>query len=457
MKLLKALLVFILMMGISTAGVSANSALMYWYGSDNNDVYALSEDCPLQVTNEKLIFNINELPERGYDSTEAFNSIDSSVTAVYTFHNPADYDVNATLYFPFGSLPFYAPELDFLSSDLYAVVTDGKPADKQLRYYYQSGEFDIAKALNRLQDGKMDDPLFREDTVLTRYDYRIDTNEGIYCALTMASDKVAIISQLNGYNDDDGKIRFGIFYSREDDRIFSLYLIGEENYIEDVRFYQAADLKQEVSGHLTLTGSEKIMLTDLAEEVFDIEGISETDRYNCFISWLRDSLSDYPVIDLLNCRYVMHDGLICGYVYQLSVPAGQSVVNEVTAPLYPGIDGYYDPFYYDFTYLSSPARTWSSFGSLDIEIRTPHYVSQFNAGQLNKEEEGIYRAHLQGLPQKEITFRVCEVEKPNHNRNSSYNIISWMILGFFALCVLIVAVILALIIRALKRRRRRHH
>ncbi len=459
MKYLKIMITALIMLGILTVPASANSALMQWYGSDNTEVYMLSEDCPLQVSHEKLVFNINQLPERGYADAEAFNSLDSSVTASYTFHNPADYDVTATLYFPFGNLPHYAPDIPFLSAEKHLITVDGKSAEKQLRCYYQRGDFDIATALKQLNNEKISDPDFSEDMIITRYDYQIENAEGIYCELTMAKDRIALARELNGYRDYDDKLGFGFFYNRnntEEDNHFTLYLFGEDYYIDDCRFYESGACREseEVENRLILTGKQTLKLSDLITEYFTLEGLSEVDRYNCFVSWLRQSVNDYRVIDLSGANYLIKSGLICGYVYQLTVPAGQDVVNEVTAPLYPGIDGYYEPPYYNFTYLSSPAKTWASFGDLDIEIRSPHYVSQFNAGDLKKDDDGIYRAHLNALPQQEITFRACEVEQPQHIKNSSYNMIAWIIIAIMALGVIGIAAVLIMIIKAFRRHRR---
>ncbi|MCR5067562.1 MAG: hypothetical protein K6A14_05835, partial [Erysipelotrichaceae bacterium] len=64
MKLLKVLLLIILLAG-SAVSVCANSALMYWQGSESGEVYMLSAGCPVTVSHEKLVFNISQLPDRG--------------------------------------------------------------------------------------------------------------------------------------------------------------------------------------------------------------------------------------------------------------------------------------------------------------------------------------------------------------------------------------------------------
>lgn len=56
------------------------------------------------MKSEKLTLRASQLPNNyyGYDSLEELKSYDASVTAEYTFRNPADYDVKMTLAFSFG-------------------------------------------------------------------------------------------------------------------------------------------------------------------------------------------------------------------------------------------------------------------------------------------------------------------------------------------------------------------
>jgi hypothetical protein len=87
--------------------VNANSAQTHWDGVTATGAMITDEDCPIIVQNENLTFNINKFPQTNYISEEAARAYNDSVTAEYTFYNPADYTVNATLAFPFGIFPYY--------------------------------------------------------------------------------------------------------------------------------------------------------------------------------------------------------------------------------------------------------------------------------------------------------------------------------------------------------------
>ena len=459
MKLLRNVLIAMLLLAAAVTEVSANSALMYWYGSDSSDVYMLSEDCPVTVSHEKLTFNINQLPEDRYtfDNHSSLNELDSTVTAAYSFHNPADYDVTATLYFPFGENPYYALGAKLFTSERYLITADGKPVNRQLRYHYQQGDFDIAEAIRLLQDEKITDDIFHGDAVITRYDYHIETYAGIYCDMAIPKGRIALISRISGYDDEvKGKTHFGVFYGiSEDEMDFSVYLFGENNYIEDIGFYTTAACEEEVDNTLTLKGTEKMKLKDLLSSMPVIEGMNEVDRYNCFVTMLRKTSEVLPVISIAEISSMFEENLTCGYVYKLTVPAGKTVINEVTAPLYPSIDHRYNPPYYDFTYLSSPAKTWAGFNDLDIEINTTHVITEFSGGQLSRGADGVYRIHLEGLPEKEITFRLYKSDNPVPQKDTSYNIISWFILGAMGLALIIFVALIILIIKLISRRKKR--
>lgn len=85
----------------------ANSAQRHWSGTDVTGAVVTGEDCPIVVERELLTFDVQEFPEQYYPDTDSFLAYTGKVTAEYTFRNPADYTVTATLVFPFGNPPHY--------------------------------------------------------------------------------------------------------------------------------------------------------------------------------------------------------------------------------------------------------------------------------------------------------------------------------------------------------------
>ena len=98
----------LLLLGVWTAPTaSANSAQSHWSGTDRTGAIVTDEICPLEVQGEKLTFEVQEFPRNYYSTAEEFLAYTGRVTAEYTFYNPADYTVTATLVFPFGAVPDY--------------------------------------------------------------------------------------------------------------------------------------------------------------------------------------------------------------------------------------------------------------------------------------------------------------------------------------------------------------
>ena len=115
MKKLRSCLAFgaaLLLMSGLLLPVAANSAQSYWKGTDATGAIVTDNDCPIVVEHERLTFGVQDFPEPHYTSAEAFLAYPGKVTAEYSFYNPADYSVTATLRFPFGVLPDYAVTYD---------------------------------------------------------------------------------------------------------------------------------------------------------------------------------------------------------------------------------------------------------------------------------------------------------------------------------------------------------
>ena len=107
-KILLNVLVLLLFMMSSKTPVFANSAQAHWTGTDSTGSIITEENSPIIVEKELLTFDIQEFPESYYQEKDDFLKYSGCVTAEYTFYNPADYAVTATLAFPFGGIADYA-------------------------------------------------------------------------------------------------------------------------------------------------------------------------------------------------------------------------------------------------------------------------------------------------------------------------------------------------------------
>lgn len=88
-------------------------------------------------------------------------------------------------------------------------------------------------------------------------------------------------------------------------------------------------------------------------------GILECDWYNAQVELLRLG-SEIWGNGLVQIEAGVFS-LMRWYEYTITLEPGQTLKNAVTAPLYPAIDADYTPSIYAYTYLLSPAKTWTQF------------------------------------------------------------------------------------------------
>lgn len=443
-KALVATLTLCLMLPFMMIPSSANSALTEWAGRKENVVMTTDGESPIVVEHETLTFDIQDLIDTYSRSSEKFDptkEYKSSVTAEYNFYNPSDMTVTAELAFPIGNLSESA-ENEY-SKDKYSIKVNGETIEHQIRHTYASyGTFNLEYDLPRLKDDYATHEFVNLDTKVTKYVFEVNlVNENdsgyprVYVDLdTSDYGNTKVYSNYYANDIGDGVIR----YTRNNLVDVPIYFIGEvpEKMPEFTVFkdiFNSDDI--EILPSTSRVKEVKTMtFRDLAFAGYKEEyGISEMDWYNAVMlgaSW--DSAvypSDYFGLEPRD--------FLCWYTYELEFEPGERIVNSVTAPMIPGQNINYNPRYFKYTYLISPAVTWADFGSMDIYINTPYYLVSSNIDGFEKTENG-YEIHLDGLPMtkkrldiswdeikiaepevKDLYFSLCESESPEWKSRSS--------------------------------------
>ena len=404
---------------IPKVAASANSAQEEWYGSSTSGMLVTDENCPVVVESETLTFDINTFPNIYYYGQEDFEDYDASVTAHYNFYNPADYDVNMTLAFPFGDYPTYLGEhLD--ESGKYSVTADGQKIESSVRHTLSYGVFNAEKDVAKILNDYKDDEFFKYDTPVHYYTYSFTDVRGenmLYLNSVYDKEKTAIFYATQNY---DGLAPYAIYPCKNSENplttvtegtVLYLFVVGDD-------FESAPQLSYGMSwplfGNNTVTGEElspekEITFKDLMLAYRSPNSeVSEIDWYNAAM----DYMDFYGFL-----HYTMKNSLMRWFEYQLAVPAGGRIQNEVTAPMYPDIYEDYSPNLYRYEYLLSPAKCWASFGTLDITVNTPYYLSDSSLGKFEKVEGG-YTMHLNKLPDGELNFTLCESK--HHTRPGAF-------------------------------------
>lgn len=413
MNRIRDLLIFALSILLALApAVSANSGPTSWRGTTASGMVVTGDSCPIEVVHEDLTFRITELPEAGSWDTAAFESYSDHVTAQYTFHNPTDADVTATLLFPFGFVPDYAPTR-WTPQWQYTVTADGEPVQTVLRHSLDWGdEFVMVEDSARLYDDFMEHPFYSREMTVTKHVYRpegVDWEEynSIRAMLRLDSDPAYtkyLLDPANSFGVKEDHATAGSSLRESD--VAELYIIGR---LPDSGLSWTLSKRGEpIEGTMELVDVEEMTLEEyLLSDWEEDSGVSRVDLYNASVQML-DRVEN--AFGYLSAGFRME--LMRWYQYELTIPAGETLVNTVTAPLYPDINSGWEPAVYTYRYLLSPARGWADFGTLNIRVETPFYMTQCNLGEFEKTEAG-YILELDSLPPTEMEFVLSTDANPD--------------------------------------------
>lgn len=413
----------------------ANSAPKQWYGRDSYGAIVSDEECPLTVESELLTFDIPDFPKKYPDEENAL-AYQANVTAQYTFYNPADHTVTAKLEFPFGRSPEYGGS--GYGTDRYDVTVNGSAIEKTLRHTLNSYKFDIEKDLPLILDEYKNDTFYRPDLPVKKYTLEIldydKSYEHAWIGFEFSLSNSRVIIRHSFQSGGSVAVRIG------SDKFITFYIIGEQE-MPLYRFYDSGlyETRKEISGQAKLVSAEEMTFEELVFENYpEDSAIHRTDWYNAVIDKLNIDHSYFPSLSDFDVNY----SLMRWYEYEITLAPGESIINTVTAPIYPDIDGNWEPPVYGYTYLLSPAKKWADFGSLEIVINTPFYLSKND--DFEKTDTG-YRLSLDGLPDGELEFSLCSSEKPKNANTGITALIVGLVVGVLTLLGVVLAVLAMLI------------
>lgn len=453
-----------------TQSADANSADRRHYGVDSQGVIIMGEDCPIVVDKEVLTFDIykNEPTSGGMTFASSSNSQNSNtgfykkqVSAEYTFTNPSENEIHVNCVFPFG--PYYRfdeEETDILQ---YGISVNESAVDCKLRatycdnaaYYEWDNNTDFDKMRQNLCDDFKDDDVFGKGKTVTVYTVKfpgLDRDKGYVIALNWAGKdaKSLISSQYMPHLTTNVRSRYACKMSSYVDE-YVFYVIGDDvvrdetEFMSRIEVYTDYDLKEEVSCGASIGSKSMTMQEFLLQYREEDCLISEVDWYNAVLQKLnfisgRDALRHIGNLDV---DYY----LLCWFEYDLTFAPGETLLNTVTAPLYPDENGWYVPSKYVFHYFLSPASSWADFKDLTVVVNTDMY---FIDNEIEGVEigEGYYAWHYDTLPDGELEFTLCEVEEPEAYSSGIGTIIVVAILVAVlpALVMCIVGVIIVVVV-----------
>ena len=456
----------------------ANSARRIWYGVDMTGTVVKGENCPIEVEDEQLTFDISEFPNSYYEKKGDFLKYNGKVTAKYTFYNPSDDKVTAKLVFPFGYYPEYGPDEYDEENQTYKRIDDtakfdikinDKEIKKNLRHslYYSEYDFDIHKEMSFLIDGYIKDDFYSPKLPVTKYTYEISGVDKELYKLATAGIEVHpfdgkrkyYLEQSYGFTTDDkGRVRMGI--TAENGKEVELYVIGEPTKeMPEWKFYESSSNEsKEIKGEVVLKSTSKLTFKEFALNNYDKSGqILDSDWYNVIVRLFNQNTVSNAGAIFMNVYDVedISNSLMRWYEYEITLNPGEKITNTIEAPMYPTIDAEYDPGVYRYNYLLSPASTWAKFGNLNVDINTPFYLIDNSQDGFTKTKTG-YNFKSSGLPEGELRFSLSAVEKPERKSNiGTFYILGMLMFGLLQILPIIVGVVAVVVLVVVWVRKRR--
>ncbi len=452
--IIAALVAASVVFGANTMPVYANSALRDYSGVDSSGAIMTGEQSPIEVESELLTFDLPCLPSEFF-SRDDFENYNAKVTAQYTFYNPSEYTVTAKLLFPFGNLPAYVEgyfEDDgsfvyFDDTQRYAITVNGEETEKTVRHTYSGyySDFDLERDIKFLSDDFVEDDFFNPDLAVTKYLFKVDDIDTQNYSSPVVALEISIDEPhrfyfpdwVNYRLTDENKIHI-CQPIRENAGEFGLYVFGTPDFSPQWKIYRDDDMQDggQIAGEVSLISAETCTLLQFALSDRAVNSpVSDVDWYNALVAELNGgNFNGYPLVDCSDFMRGFENCLLRWYEYQITIAPEERIVNCVTAPIYPAIDTGYNPNKYEYTYLLSPAKTWKSFGSLEIVVNTPYYVLDSSLKGFEKTENG-YAVTFSGLPDGELNFTLCQSQTPKI-RFTVYHVILIIFIILISLAVL---------------------
>jgi hypothetical protein len=419
-KLLAVVIFFSVILSFPTA-VFANSGPVFWRGYPSSEVLSVEDNSPIVVQNENLIFDFSSVDNVSY-------TISGKVTATYNMINPTDELQSVQMAFPFVSSLKNIQMGDIsvivngnsLHYDIYAgdvVDTYGNPWQEE-----KDAKTEFANIVSTISDKLYQAETFAEDEKGRLYTIKVTptTDERINFAVDFNSDSKktkVIASGFNRYHCEDEKTSIAS-WCREP-KTLEIYVLGEDIDLK-VEAFTDGQLKEKTDKFDYQVSTQEVevkpYLMDYIIENSARDSMVDTIQlYNLYAKaldkYFKGNLGYTSQNDL---RALEQYERIFTIIYTVEFPnnsekevsvsyntSGTMDARDTAKPLY------------SFDYILNPAKSWSDFKKLNVEIITPEevpYVAESSI-ELVKVEDQVYRVSIEGLPEDDLSFSLYAEEE----------------------------------------------
>lgn len=396
-RILFTLAVLIFSLLVSVISYANSAPIQVTIGDPGCGVIPRGES-PIEVEQEVLTFDIPvlEAEDTDYDIDEAKDR-SGTVTAQYTFRNPAKDPVTVRMAFAQGA------ERRNTSCD---VRKNDRPLSTQIRYTYTDyfQEFYGPSDVEKIRDTYVEDPFFDPEMPVREliFDFQGLPDDVSADALFTYSipDKTNARIMIPCAYRSDGEYEIEV----ENQDHIAVYLFGDSDGVETV--WNCCLPSGEKMSFAPEMGRQMTLLEFAKMSMAKIPDISDVDCYNAVV----DGMNADRHFDLILSYLPGEDFYTTMWIeYEFPLGPEETAVNSVKAVLAPEWHNYRRKPEYAYHYLLSPAQCWKKFGSLDVYVNTPHKLCEPYKEEFEVTENG-YQKHYDSLPDGELSFRLTPAE-----------------------------------------------
>lgn len=397
----------------------ANSGPVYMAEYPSSEIMTVDKNSPIEVKNEKLIFDFSDSTDRYMDSYECM------VTAEYEMVNPTNDELSVQMAFPF------IERIGGLSEDSITIRADNEELDYEI-YLGETVETmtpDTKKA-NYFEFGKIIETIshdiykaenFSQDERGRLYSIEIKTDNDIRIAVDLDFDyeKTNILAgEFSGFSRNEGKTTRLTAWCR-DTEILHIYVLGEDADFS-ISGYTDGGLTDKTEDFIyEVTEKEIGVKTYLLDYInnnpyMSFANISDIQLYNVFAKVMDEyftyNLGFCPLDDVLTHGSIKR---MITLVYTVQFPKNSDKTVSVSYKSLGTMDrrNTKDPLH-TYDYILNPAKNWNDFKNLNIKIIPPEEAPYIVDSSIELTKEGtIYTAYLETLPEDDLQFTLYSKEK----------------------------------------------
>ncbi len=427
---MKKILLSILIIVIFTVSAYANSGPSMVYSFPSSDVFVVDDNLPIEVDSEHLIIDFSK------------DLWTADIKVKYIMANPTDEDITVSMAFP------YADRIDSFNKDEIAITTDGERVDFEQRAVslssnyidiYDEELYDSFFAFEEIMKsiGQRNESHFKGEDTVYIYNIVYDDNNTEIDVEFKGTDRLVIIK---GFNGGGGKDSNG-------ELVRTFHSSGRRNgdELNIITFEEIEFISPDVQITMDTDTLENFFYTQIAE--LDIDFPVED-----LVNLMFGAIHNERILDFQSSEFICIDDIIFSGVlneklitlfYDIDFPAKstQEIVIEYRSRI-----GYIEKSLtqreYIYQYLLNPAKHWSNFKDLTIEIFTNEELPEISESTLefNQISNTHYKAVFDTLPDTDLMIKML-YEKEVSAKRVIFNYAPFLIMGVLFLIFLSVIII----------------